>query len=165
MAKKQRPTEWAEKVSEKLANELGFEHLETAFEKEPTGVYLRIYLDKEGGVTLSDCERFHRAVQPLVEEIDYDFLEVCSAGLDRPIKNERDAKKALGAEIEIKLFKPKDGKKEFTGILEGFEDDAFILKTVGAEMKFDRREVALARRTVDLSVLDENNPINEEEAK
>lgn len=163
MAKKIRPIEWASGVSEKLANELGFEHLETAFEKEPAGVYLRVYLDKPEGITLNDCERFHRALQPMVEEIEYDFLEVCSAGLDRPIKNAKDAQKAMGQEVEVKLFKPKDGKKEFTGLLTGCEDDKLTLKTAQGDIEFTFKEIALARRTIDLSILDEDNPKTEEE--
>ncbi|MDI9520305.1 MAG: ribosome maturation factor RimP [Bacillota bacterium] len=165
MAKKKRPITWAESVSRKLAEEMGFEHLETAFEKEPAGVYLRIYLDKPDGMTLDDCERFHRAVQPLVEEIDYDFLEVCSAGLDRPIKNSRDAQKALGQEIEVRLFKPLDGQKEFTGILASYEEKELTLKTPQGDKVFQKKDIALARRTVDLSILDENDNELMEEGK
>lgn len=157
MAKKQRPVELAESISLQLAEKMGFEHLETVFDKEPAGVYLRIHLDKAGGITLDDCEAFHRAVQPLVERIDYDFLEVCSAGLDRPIKTERDARKALGHEVEIKLFKPVDGSKEHTGILKDFDEGFFHLETASGLRQFPRKDIALARRTVDLSILDENN--------
>lgn len=166
MAKKKRPIEWAEAVSQKLAEELGFEHLETAFEKEPAGVYLRIYLDKPEGMTLDDCERFHRAVQPLVEKIDYDFLEVCSAGLDRPIKNSRDAQKALGQEVEVRLFIPMDGKKEYIGTLTAYQDMELTLNTPQGEKVFRQKDIALARRTIDLSMLDENDKeVMEEETK
>lgn len=159
---KQRPIERAEAVSRRLAEELGFEHLETAFEKEQAGVYLRIYLDKPEGVTLDDCERFHRAVQPLIEEIDYDFLEVCSAGLDRPIKNARDAQKAMGQEIEVRLFKPVEGRKEFVGTLTAYGTTELTLSTPAGEKVFRQKDIALARRTVDLSILDANDDVMED---
>lgn len=162
MAKKIRPIELAESLSSKLAEKMGFEHLETVFDKEPAGVYLRIHLDKPGGITLNDCEAFHRAVQPLMEQVEYDFLEVCSAGIDRPIKTGRDAQKALGQEVEIKLFKPSEGSKEHTGILQKYEDDVFYLETASGLKQFSRKDVALARRTVDLSILEEDNAGQEE---
>ncbi|HPY94206.1 MAG TPA: ribosome maturation factor RimP [Clostridia bacterium] len=162
MTKKKRPTEVAGAISQRLADSMGFEHLETVFDKEAAGTYLRVYLDKPGGISLNDCEAFHRAVQPLVEQLDYDFLEVCSAGLDRPIKTERDAQKALGSQIELKLFKPLEGSKEFTGVLEAYDEEGFHVQTGTGRMTFPRKAVALARRTVDLSVLDEDVPQEEE---
>lgn len=165
MAKKTRPIEYAESVSEKTAQSMGFEHLETVFDKEPAGTYLRIHLDKPGGITLDDCELFHKAVQPLLEKVDYDFLEVCSAGLDRPIKTERDAQKAMGQEVEVKLFKPHNGSKEFTGTLIKLEDDAYFIQTPQEELSFLRKDVALIRRTIDLSVLDEPQAQTQEETQ
>ena len=165
MAKKTRPIEWAETISQKTAETMGFEHLETVFDKEPAGLYLRIYLDKPGGITLTDCETFHRAVQPLFEQVEYDFLEVCSAGIDRPIKNSRDAQKALGTEVEVKLFKPLDGKKEFIGTFVKLDEEAYYLQTDAGEMRFARKDVAVARRTVDLSVLEETGMQQGEETE
>ena len=161
--RKSRPIDQAEAISKKTAESMGFEHLETAFEKEAAGVYLRIYLDREGGISLTDCENYHRAVQPLLEHIDYDFLEVCSAGIDRPIKNERDAQKAVGHEVEIKLFKPVDGSKSYIGTFLKLEDDVYHINTPEGNREFHRKDVALACRTVDLSVLDEAAAEHEEE--
>lgn len=163
MAKKERPIERAEAISRQLADRMGLEHLETAFDKEPAGLYLRIHLDKPGGVTLSDCEAYHRAVQPLLETIEYDFLEVCSAGIDRPIKTDRDAEKAMGCEVEVRLFKPLDGRKELTGQLTGKDDEAFYVRQATGEIRLARKDIALMRRTVDLSVLEETGPQQEEE--
>ena len=163
MAKKTRPVEQAKRISRMLAESMGYEHLETAFEKEATGMYLRVYLDKPGGITLDDCEAFHRAVMPLFEKIDYDFLEVCSAGLDRPIRNERDAEKAAGQMVEVKLFRAQDGRKEFTGILLRLDADAWVVQTAQGEKLFLRKEVALMRRSVDLSMLEETGTYQEEE--
>ncbi|NLW21460.1 MAG: ribosome maturation factor RimP [Clostridiales bacterium] len=163
MAKKKRPTAQAASISQRLAESMGFEHLETVFDKEAAGTYLRVHLDKPGGISLDDCEAYHRALQPLVEQLDYDFLEVCSAGIDRPIKTERDARKALGEQVEIKLFRPRDGRKEFSGVLTGFDENGFHLQADGEQLVFEQKDVALARRTVDLSILDEEDVPPEEE--
>lgn len=157
MARRGRPAEQVREISKQLAESMGFEHLDTVFEKETAGVYLRVYLDKPGGFDLNDCEVFHRAVQKHFERFEYDFLEVCSAGIDRPIKDKRDAQKAMYQQVEIKLFKPMDGCKEFTGILiEYNEKTGFTLDIDGKQIQFKRQEVALARRTVDLSILEES---------
>jgi len=162
MAKKGKPSQLAREISEQTALEMGVEHLETAFEKKAAGMYLRITLDKPGGITLNDCEAFHRAVQPRLENIDYDYLEVCSAGIDRPIRTPEDARKAKGKEVEIRLYKPLDGRKEYLGILEELNGEAYVISTAQGMVSLPVGNVALARRTVDLSVLEETANQQEE---
>ena len=70
---------------------------------------------------LDNCEKYHRAIQPLVEDYDYDFLEVSSPGIDRPLKRDRDFERALGSEVEVHLFRAMDGVKEFSGVLTAFD--------------------------------------------
>jgi len=137
-------------IAEKQAAEMGYELIEAAFEKENTGMYLRFYLDKEGGVTLDDCEAYHRALQPQLERFDYDFMEVCSPGVDRPIKNQRDADRCLGMEIEVRLYKPQDGQKAFTGTFTAYENGDITLLTGGAERTFQKKDIAVARCTIDM---------------
>ena len=139
-------------ICEKHAAKLGYELCEAAMEKEPTGRYLRIYIDvdREGGVTLDDCEAFHRAVQPMVERYEYDFMEVCSPGVDRPIKNQRDADRCLGLEIEIRLYKPQDGQKVFNGQFTGYENGDITVLIGGAERTFLKKDVAVARCTINM---------------
>jgi ribosome maturation factor RimP len=158
-----RPKLDAEMISLALAQELGYELVETAFDKESAGMYLRIYLDKPGGMSLSDCETFHRAVQPKLDHVDYDFLEVSSPGIDRPIRTEGDVRKALGAQVEIRLFKPFEGSREHAGTLLGYEDKAFIVMTAAGEKRFSAKETALVKRVVDISVLEEEGTILQEE--
>lgn len=158
-----RPKADAETIGKALAEELGYDLVETAFDKEPAGMYLRIYLDKPGGIRLSDCETFHRAVQPKLEHVDYDFLEVSSPGIDRPIKTEADVRKAIGAQVEVRLFKPMEGSKEYMGTLLGYEDKAFVVMTAAGEKRFAVKETALVKRTIDLSVLEEEGTILQEE--
>lgn len=165
MAKQLKPSQRAADISEKLASSMGYEHLETAFEKENVGVYLRIYLDKPGGITLDDCEMFHKALMPLVQEIDYDYLEVCSAGIDRPIKTIKDAQKSFGKEVEVRLYKPEFGSKEHRGILESYDKETMTIETEDGQKKFSINSIALARPVVDLSILEETNPSIQEETE
>lgn len=141
----------AEKIGLQLAQSLGYELVEAAFERENTGLYLRFYLDKEGGISLDDCETFHRAVQPLVDRLEFDFLEVCSPGIDRPIKNQRDADRCLGLDIEVRLYKPQDGQKVFTGQFIDYDrGDVTIRCADESERKFLKKDIAVARCAVDM---------------
>lgn len=137
-------------VSQQLADAMGYELVDAAFEKEGPGMYLRFYLDKQGGITLDDCEAFHRKVMPLVEEANYDFLEVCSPGIDRPLKSLKDALKALGQPVEIKLYKPQDGSKEFAGTLVGADSQGYVVDVNGHEVTIPLKAVALAKRAIDV---------------
>lgn len=137
-------------LAEKQAEQMGYELIDAAFEKESTGLYLRFYLDKEGGISLDDCEAFHRALQPQMERFDYDFMEVCSPGVDRPIKNQRDADRCLGLEIEVRLYKPIDGQKVYTGLFTAYQDGDITLRCGDTERTFLKKEIAVARCTVDM---------------
>lgn len=141
----------AERIGQLLADTLGYELVEAAFERENTGLYLRFYLDKEGGITLDDCERYHRAVQPLADQLEYDFLEVCSPGIDRPIKNQRDADRCLGLDIEVRLYKPQDGQKVFNGQFVAYDRGDITIRCVDeSERKFLKKDVAVARCAIDM---------------
>ena len=137
-------------LAEKLAAEMGYDLIEAAYEKENTGMYLRFYLDKEGGVSLDDCEAYHRALQPMLEPFDYDFMEVCSPGVDRPIRNQKDADRCLGMEIEVRLYKPRDGQKAFTGTFTGYDAGDITIRQGENEITFLKKEIAVARCTVDM---------------
>ena len=134
-----------ERTAIRLAEELGYEWIDLELVKEPAGRFLRFYIDKEGGISLDDVEAFHRKIQPYAENIDYDYMEVSSPGIDRPLKKERDFERAQGKEIEVKLYKPVDGAKLFTGILIGLEDGKIVIEDGGERREFDRKAVALAR--------------------
>ena len=145
-------------LCEKTAGKLGYELCDAAMEKEPTGRYLRIYIDKEGGVTLDDCEAFHRAVQPGLENYDYDFLEVCSPGIDRPLKTKRDVEKSIGLLVEAHLYRPIDGKKgtkRVQGLLRAMDEEKVELQAGDETISLPRRSVSQVRLVPDLSALDE----------
>ena len=133
-----------------LADRLGFELVDVSLDKESSGKYLRIYIDKEAGITLDDCETNHRAIQPQLESYDYDFLEISSPGIDRPLKKDRDFERALGMEVELRLFKAVDGQKEFSGELVGYDKDNVTLLIGGEEKAFARKAASLIKPIVDM---------------
>ena len=139
----------------KIAEEMGFELVDVCIEKEPTGKYLRFYIDRPEGISLDDCEAYHKAVRALADHVDYDFMEVSSPGIDRPLKKDRDFERNLGAEIEIKLFKPVDGAKVITGTLAGLEDGEIVVETAEGEKRIPRKAAALVKPVVDMSGIEE----------
>ena len=139
----------------KIAESMGFELVDAAVEKEPTGRYLRFYIDKPEGISLDDCEAYHKAVRSIADTVDYDFMEVSSPGIDRPLKKDRDFERNLGSEIEVKLFKPMDGAKLLTGILAGLEDGEILLETAEGIKRIARKAAALVKPVVDMEGIEE----------
>ena len=139
----------------KIAADMGFELVDAAVEKEPTGKYLRFYIDKPEGISLDDCEAYHKAVRSLADTVDYDFMEVSSPGIDRPLKKDRDFERNLGSEIEIRLFKPMEGAKQLTGILAGLEDGNILLETPDGVKRIPRKAAALVKPVVDMEGIEE----------
>ncbi|MCL1964136.1 MAG: ribosome maturation factor RimP [Firmicutes bacterium] len=135
-------------LSQALAAEMGFEMIDAELVKEGPGRYLRVYLDKEGGITLDDCEKFHRAVQPKLEPVDYDFLEISSPGVDRPLKTDRDFARALNTQVEVTLYKPVNGVKSLVGTLAGYDAETFLLLTASGERAMNRRDAAVIRPVI-----------------
>ena len=134
----------------RLAEEQGLELVDVCLDKESAGKYLRIYIDKPEGVSLDDCERYHRAIQPQLESYDYNFLEVSSPGVDRPLKKDRDFERAIGQEVEVHLFKAVDGVKLITGNLADFSRDEIVLDTPAGEKRLSRKACALVKPVVDM---------------
>ena len=121
--------------------------------KEGGDWFLRLYIDKEGGVDINDCEAISRAVDPILDEKDpipdsYSF-EVCSAGLERVLKRPGDFEQFLGSMVLVKLYKPVDGRKEIVGTLTGYEDGAVTITVNGSPVRFEKNEVALVRLHVE----------------
>ena len=129
--------------------ELGYELCDVDFVKEYGDWVLTLYIDKEGGVNIDDCERVSRAVDPMLDEADpieqaY-MLSVSSLGLDRPLKKDADYSRNIGKRIEIKLFAPKNGKKEFAGELVTFDEANVVVHLESGELVLERKAIALAR--------------------
>ena len=140
---------------EKIAAQMGFELVDICLDREPAGKYLRIYIDRPEGISLDDCEAYHKTVRPIADAVDYDFMEVSSPGIDRPLKKDRDFERNLGAEIEIRLFRPMDGAKVLTGVLAGLEDEEILLDTPEGEKRIPRKAAALVKPIVDMEGIEE----------
>ena len=140
---------------QRLADELGYELVDVALDKEDSGKYLRIYIDKPEGIDLNDCEKYHRAIQPQLESYDYDFLEISSPGIDRPLKKDRDFERALGLEVEIHLFKAVEGQKVFSGELSAWDKDTLTILVGGEERVFARRAASQVKPIVDMDGVQE----------
>ena len=142
----------AELAAEAVA-EQGCELWDVEYVREAGQWYLRLYLDKEGGVDITDCENISRGVDPLLDEADpiaesYHF-EVCSAGLERALKRPGDFERFMGSNITVKLYRPRNGLKEIPCVLTGYEDGR-VTVTAGKEtITFEKSEVALVRLRVE----------------
>ena len=132
----------------KLAQEQQVELVDVELAREGASRYLRIYIDKPDGITLSDCETYHRAVMPLVERVDYDFLEVCSPGVDRPLKKQKDYDKHVGDLVEIHLYRAIDKCRRFEGELLGLADGQVSLNVGGSEMHFALKDISLCKPVI-----------------
>lgn len=133
-----------------LADEMGYELVDVCLDKEGSDKYLRIYIDQPQGISLNDCERYHRAIQPQLEAYDYDFLEVSSPGVDRPLKKDRDFERAIGEQVEVHLFKAMDGTKLLTGYLQDYSKEDILLDTPAGEVRLLRKACALVKPVVDM---------------
>ncbi len=152
-----KPMEEIQAALEPIATEQGIEIVEVEFKqgKEPA---LTVYIDKEGGVDLNACESFHRAIDPVLDEVDptYDVpytLNVSSPGLDRPLKTDRDYQKAMGQKVEVKLFAPLQGKKLFEMTLKGHDEHCVYLEEKGEELKIEKTKIAKICRAIDFDGL------------
>jgi ribosome maturation factor RimP len=115
--------------------------------------FLRLYIDKQGGVDITDCEAISRAADPILDEADpipdsYHF-EVCSAGIERALKRPSDFEEFMGSLIMVKLYRPKNGIKEIPGILRGYEDGRVTVEMNGETITLEKSEVALVRLRVE----------------
>ena len=121
--------------------------------REGSEWFLRLYIDKESGVDITDCEAISRAVDPILDEKDpiqesYHF-EVCSAGLERALKRPEDFARFMDSPITVKLYRPRNGLKEIPGILRGYEDGRVTVEAGKETITFEKSEVAKVRLRVE----------------
>ncbi|HIF4987956.1 TPA: ribosome maturation factor RimP, partial [Clostridioides difficile] len=142
-----------EEIVTKITDEHGFEMVDVEYVKEAGEYYLRVYIDKEEGISLNECELVSRELSPILDEKDpikenY-FLEVSSPGLDRALKKDRDFVRYQGRDVDLKLYKPLNGCKQFEGELVGLtEDNNIKIIANGKEMEFNRKDVAIVRLAI-----------------
>lgn len=127
--------------------ELGYELYEVEYVKKQNGMNLTLFITNGSEpITLQDCEKVHRFVDPLLDALNPTadasyYLNVSSVGLDKPIKSDKDFNRAIGKEVEIKLFAPVDGKKSFRGIITSFDEDCVVLSC-------EQKQITLSRKNI-----------------
>ena len=146
-------TEVVRELALPVVEENGCKLWDVEYVREAGQWYLRLYIDKDGGVNILDCEAISRAMSDILDDADpiessYIF-EVASAGAERPLKRPGDYEQFMGAPVLLKTYKPRDGRKEFSGVLAGYDNGAVSL-TVGSEtLRFEKPEIALVRLRCD----------------
>ena len=143
-----------EELVQPLVDKNKFELVDVEYVKEAGTNYLRVYIDKEGGITIDECEIISRALSDLLDEKDYIdeayILEVSSPGLGRPLKKDKDFARSIGEEVDVKLFKPIEKQKEFSGILESYNGTEVTIRLdEETVMNFNRKDIALIRLAFD----------------
>lgn len=146
-------TEQVAAFAEPIVKEHGCALWDVEYVREGSEYFLRLYIDKDGGVDINDCEAISRAVDPILDEKDlipgsYHF-EVCSAGLERVLKRPSDFQKYLGSPITVKLYRPRNGMKEIPCVLRAYEDGRLTVEAGKETVTFEKSEVALVRLRVE----------------
>ena len=146
-------TELTAKLALPVVEEAGCELWDVEYVREAGTWFLRIYIDKEGGVDILDCEKVSRALSDLLDEADpiegsY-TLEVSSAGAERPLKRPGDFQRFMGSPVAVKLYKAQGGRKEFAGVLTGYDNGDVTITVGDTAMTFAKADVALCRLRVE----------------
>lgn len=140
-----------EEILAPIANDNGVIIYDIEYVKEGQDFFLRCYIDKEGGVTIDDCEAVSRALSDALDKDDYIedayILEVSSPGLGRVLRKDKHLEYSIGEEVELKTYKPIDKVKDFEGLLKAFDDKTVTIASPdnGDDMVFDRKDIAVIR--------------------
>ncbi len=141
------------RLTEQRIADLGMELVDVEYVKEGNNWYLRLYIDKPGGVTIDDCQTISEAVSDTIDEADpipgaYIF-EVSSPGLDRPFQTDRDYLRHIGDLVEVGLYAARQGNKKWEGYLREKQEDRIIIETEqGERLVFERKDVAIVRQAI-----------------
>lgn len=153
MAKKEDYVGRVERFLEPIMQENQFELVDVEWVKEAGTWYLRAYVDKEGGISVDDCEVVSRRLSDWLDKEDFIsesyILEVSSPGLGRPLKKDKDFARSIGKDVDVKLYRARDKRKDFTGVLKAYDKDTVTIEEEGKELVFERGEIALIRLAFD----------------
>lgn len=137
---------------EPILEEFKYELVDVEYVKEGPNYYLRIYIDKEGGVNIQDCQITSRAIEAVLDEKDFIkeqyILEVSSPGLDRVLKKDREFEKFKGRLVDVKLYNAINKQKNFTGILDNKDDEKLYITDEETSLEFDMKNVAIVRLAI-----------------
>ena len=139
--------EKVENLIKKKIEDIGYELYDVEFTKEGKDYFLRIFIDKETGIDLNDCERVNDAISDMLDKADYIkeqyFLEVSSPGIERVLRKDKHLKQSIGTDVEIKLFKKdENGRKEYVGKLKEYNKETIILMIEEQEHVINRNNIA-----------------------
>ena len=154
MRRKEEIEEYAENLFLPITQKHGFELVDVEYVKEAGSWYLRVYIDKEGGIAVDDCEVVSREADPILDADDcieesY-ILEVSSPGLGRPLKKDKDFARSIGEEVEVRLFRAVEGCKEYTGLLNAYDKTTVTLMLEDEKtLVLERSNIALIRLALD----------------
>ena len=153
MSKKEIYEQKAEALVTPIVEKYGFELVDVEYVKEGGNFYLRAYVDKPGGITVDDCETVSREFSDKLDEADFIdeayIMEVSSPGLGRPLKKEKDFKRSMGEEVEIRTYRPINREKEFYGVLTAYDENSVTIDCEGEEKIFQKADIALIRLAFD----------------
>lgn len=154
MSRREEYEQKAEELITPIVEANGFELVDVEYVKEGGTWYLRAYIDKEGGITVDDCEVISRVLSDWLDKEDFIedsyILEVSSPGLGRPLKKDKDFERSLGEQVEIRLYKARNKQKEFEGALKSYDKDTVTIETEdGSQETFERGDIALIRLALD----------------
>lgn len=154
MSKRENYEARTEELITPILERMNFELVDVEFVKEGGIWYLRAYIDKEGGITVNDCEAVAREMNEILDREDYVeesyTFEVSSPGLGRPLKKEKDYARSMGKELEIRTYRAINREKEFYGILKAYDDKTVTIETEdGEKLTFEKKEIALIRLAFD----------------
>ncbi|MCI7778732.1 MAG: ribosome maturation factor RimP [Eubacteriales bacterium] len=140
-------------IVEPTVTALGYELYEVEYQKEFDNWVLTLYIDHPDGVSLDDCELVSNAVDPVLDAADpieqaY-YLSVSSLGIDRPLKTDKDYKRNIGKVMDVKLYAPLNGKKEFSGTLTAFDEETYTIELKSGSETIERKKTALIRPHID----------------
>ena len=142
-----------EKLIESKIQELGYVLYDVEYAKEGKDFYLRVYIDKNSGISLEDCELVSNSINEMLDSADYIkdqyFLEVSSPGIERVLKKDKHLKNNIGAKVQIRLFKPYDGKKQYEGILENYSEDFVEINLNSKSLKIERSNIGQIKTVFD----------------
>ena len=154
MSKREIYEQKTEEILMPIVEEHGFELVDVEYVKEGGTWYLRAYIDKPGGINVDDCEVVSRRLSDILDEKDYIeeayILEVSSPGLGRPLKKEKDFKRSLGEEVDVRTYRMIEKQKEFTGLLKDYDDATVTIEMEDGTLKtFEKSDIALIRLAFD----------------
>lgn len=153
MTRRESYEERVERFLQPIMEEHQFELVDVEWVKEAGTWYLRAYVDKEGGISVDDCEVVSRRLSDWLDKEDFIsesyILEVSSPGLGRPLKKDKDFARSIGKDVDVKLYRARDKRKDFTGVLKAYDEDTVTIEEEGKELVFERGEIALIRLAFD----------------